>query len=292
MKKKILVTGGGGVLGSLLVSRLKELGYQLAVMDNKNTWPESVACDIRDYKQVYRISKKCKPDILVHLAGITGNLECETNVHEAIRTNVMGTYNVLQANAENRTKVIFASTREIYGDTDRWTDESSAINPKNINGITKIFGERLIHDFHASCEIPFVILRFSNFFGENNERKGISAMIKNAIRKNQIVMFGGAQEIDPLHYNDAVVAVTKALEYDGSDTFNIACGRPVKVREIVRRLEDILGRKIKIASKPQRKFESTHCRLDTSRAEKLLKFRAVENLDSILSKMISRWTAM
>lgn len=280
------------MLGSVLVHRLRELGYRLTVMENKGIWSESVACDIRDYKQVRNISKKCKPDILIHLAGITGNLECETSVHDAMLTNVMGTYNVLQANVENKTKVIFASTREVYGDAGGWIDESSEIDPKNINGITKMLGERLIRDFHSSFGTPFVILRFSNFLGENNEKKGISAMIKNAIRKNRLVMFGGNQEIDPLHYNDAAVAVIKSLEYEGSDAFNIACGSPVKVSEIVRRLENILGRKIKTTHRPQREFESSHCRLDTSKAGNLLKFKASEDLDSILSKMITRWTSM
>lgn len=280
------------MLGRMLVPNLEKLGYELMVLGNERIWPKSIPCDIRNYKQIHSISARFKPDIIIHLAGITGNLECETSVQNAILTNIVGTYNILESNIKNKAKVIFASTREVYRETEELLEESSDLDPKNINGITKTYAEKLTRDFFTKYGMPFIILRFSNFLGENNERKGISTMLRNAIQRNKIRVFGGEQEIDPLHYDDAVAAILKSLEYQKSDTFNIAGGKSVTVTNFVKRLENLLGRNIKITHMRQREFESTYCRLDVRKADKLFGFKATENIDTILERMVSRWAKM
>ena len=290
-RRRVLVTGGGGMLGRMLVPRLRDLGHGLTIMDNGGAWRESVRCDIRDPGQVRRVVGRCRPDILIHLAGVTGNLECETDARGAVLANAVGTYNVLRANEKARARVIFASTREVYGDTPETVGESARLDPHNMNGITKAFGEGLIRDFHDKSGMPFAILRFSNFLGESNGTKGISAMLRGAIQKNRAVVFGGAQEIDPLHYDDAVEAVLRSMGSKRSDTFNIASGRPVKVGDIVGRLEGVLGRRVEVSRRPRRAFESAHCRLDTGKAKRLLGFRPTISLDAMLSRMASRWAA-
>ena len=290
-KKKILVTGGSGILGRILIPEIDKLGYDLVILErNKQTKSKKyLHCDIRNFNEINKILNIHNPEIIIHLAGITGNAECEAKVHDSIFTNIFGTYNILKSSIKNKPKIIFASSREVYRETNEKMNELSLLDPKNINGITKMFSEKLIQNFHKEFKIPFVILRFSNFLGEANEKRGISIMIKNAIQKNKITMFGGNQELDLLYYDDAVNAIIRSIEYDKSDVFNIATGNPIMLKNIIKKIEKLLGREIEIITKPIRSFESLYCKLDTSKANKYLKFTASANIDIILKEMISRW---
>jgi nucleoside-diphosphate-sugar epimerase len=292
LKKKILITGGGGILGRILVQEMQKLEYELVVLERKvhKKVSNHLPCDITNLDEVKKIIHMHNPDIIIHLAGITGNAECEEKVHKAIFTNIMGTHNLLKACIKNKPKIIFASSREVYAETKEILKESSLLDPKNINGITKMFSEILIRDFHVKYKIPFVILRFSNFIGEANEKRGISIMIKNAIQENKITMYGGNQEIDLLYYNDAVNAIIKSVEYNKSEIFNIGTGKSITLKKVITKIETQLEKDVEISVRPIREFESIYCKLDISKAHKYLKFRASVNLDIILREMISRWT--
>jgi len=186
-KKKILVTGGSGILGRILIPEIDKLGYDLVILERKKQAKSKkyFECDIRNFDEINKILNMHNPEIVIHLAGITGNAECEARVHDSIFTNVIGTYNILKSSIKNKPKIIFASSREVYRETKERIDESSLLDPKNINGITKMFSEKLLQSFHTEFKIPFVILRFSNFLGEANEKRGISIMIKNCNTNNR-----------------------------------------------------------------------------------------------------------
>ena len=96
MTNKILITGSDGLLGSLL---LKKLNSKFCVTGTTrlNKKKLKIKCDITNKEDVIRVIQKIKPDIIIHLAGITGNIECEENPHRTIETNVMGTYYILEA---------------------------------------------------------------------------------------------------------------------------------------------------------------------------------------------------
>ena len=117
-------------------------------------------------------------------------------------------------------------------------------------------------------------------------------MFKNAIQKNKIIIFGGNQELDLLHYNDAIKAIIKSIEYEKSDIFNIASGKPITLKNIIKKIEKLLERKIKIHVKSIRTFESLYCKLDTNKANKFLKFKGSVNLDTVLNELISVWSEM
>ena len=274
----------------VLAPKLKEIGHDLIILTNNKALKKSIKCDIRDGQKISRIVLKHNPDIIIHLAGITGNAECESNVKNALMTNVLGTQNILNASIKKRPKIIFASTREVYEETNKRFTEFSVQNPKNINGMTKLFSENIIQNFGKQFGLQYIILRFSNFVGEQNDRRGVSVMIKNAIQKNQITLFGGNQEIDLLHYNDAINSIISAVNYGNSGIFNIASGKSIKMTDLIKRIESKVGKKMQISKKPARKFESTYCRLHIQKAKKNLGFYPKEDIESILEKMIAKWS--
>lgn len=290
--RKILITGGTGALGRVLIPKLQKMNHQclsISRIDKRSTDFPSKKCDLLDFPSLKQIIKKYRPDVIVHLAGLTGNMECENNPVKAFEHNVLGTYNILQASYVYKPKIIFASTREVYGNSQRIANEESALGPINYNGITKMMSENLIKDFHARCKMPYVILRFSNFYGENFEERGISVMLKKAIKGNKITIFGGKQELDLLHFEDASNAVIRALIHNRSDTFNIGTGMTTTPLQIIKLLERKLKFKIKYAILPHRKFEAEYCRINIYNAKIKMNFQATISLDETLNRMVYKW---
>ena len=228
-------------------------------------------------------------DTIIHLAGLTGNLECEMEPKRAFSTNVLGTYNILKASIRTKPKIIFASSREVYGNTNTKAKENHPLKPININGTTKMISENIILNHNENYSIPYTILRFTNFFGENYSKRGISSMIKRIIEGERISLFGGKQEIlDLLYFDDAVTAIIKSINYKKSDIFNIGSGNSSTLFLLIKRLEKILGKKIKYDIKSYRSFEVKQFSINTEKSRKLLKFRASYNIDNVLRRMIDK----
>ena len=119
-RKKIIVTGGSGDLGQSLISKLVSNGFDcvsISRKSNRNKLVKNIKCDITNFRKLNLIINKFKPDIIIHLAGLTGNIACETNPKKAFLTNVFGTLNILKSSIKLKPKIIFISTGEIYGKT-------------------------------------------------------------------------------------------------------------------------------------------------------------------------------
>lgn len=288
MTEKILITGSSGLLGSLL---LKKLGkkYRVIGTTKLNEKTSQIKCDITKKEDVIRVIQKIKPEIIIHLAGITGNLECEENPRKTLETNVMGTFNILQTIKNKKIKLIFASSREVYGDSKHNVDEKSLLQPINMNGITKMFSENLIIDFHLKYKIPFNILRFTNFYGEHNEKRGISKMFKESLKGNQITIFGGNQSLDLIHFDDAVDAIIKTIEYKKNGVFNIGFGNSFRLLSLIKILEKISKIKVNFILKKSRSMEVQEFSMDVSKAKRELQFEAKITPKIGIKRMIRKW---
>lgn len=287
MTEKILITGAGGILGSLLLDKLKDK-YSV-IGTTKVSEKKGIKCDITNKKDVRQIIQKVNPDIIIHLAGITGNIECEKDPHKTIETNVMGTYYILDAIKNKKIRLIFASSREVYGYSKNKVNESSPLQPINLNGITKMFSENLITNFHLEYKIAFNILRFTNFYGEHNEKRGISKMIKNSLMGKKITIFGGNQSIDLIHFDDAVNAIIKTIESKRNGIFNVGYGKSIRLLSLIDTLEKISKTKINFNLEKSRNIEVQKFALDVSKAKEELGFEAKISPKIAIKRMITKW---
>ncbi len=288
MTYKILITGSGGNLGSLLLKKLKNTHIVFGTVKlNKKT--HQIKCDITNKDDVFKVVRKIKPDIIIHLAGITGNIECEKNPHKTLDTNVMGTYNILEAIKDKKIRLIFASSREVYGNSKHKVSEKSPLLPINLNGITKMFSENLIINFNLKYLIPFNILRFTNFYGEHNEQRGISKMIKNSLIGKKITIFGGSQNIDLIHFDDAVDAIIKTIEYEKNGIFNIGFGTSICLLSVIKILEKISKTKIDFNLEKSRDIETQNFTMDVSKAKEKLGFKAKITPKIGIRRMVTKW---
>lgn len=288
-KNRIAITGAGGALGSTLINLLNDNDEFLSLVkhSNKNI-KNSIKCDIRDFNSINKIIYEFKPTHVIHLAGITGNYECEKNPKEAFHTNVFGTFNILKSSLEIKPKIIFASSREVYGNSKLRVNERSKLNPINVNGTTKMMSENLILNYNILHKIPFSIIRFTNFYGENFSKRGISKMIKMALQKEPITVFGGNQQIDLIHFEDAAKGLLKALNIKTSDIYNIGSGKSKTILQLIHEIEKFAKIKIKINKKGYRNFEVKNFKIDISKAKNELKFQPSLKLQDILKQISNK----
>ena len=149
-QKKILVLGGTGSIGKSLIPKLISNNFNCFSISKKpsnENLINNIQCDITEFKKLNKIINKQKPDVIIHLAGLVGNIKCEKNPKNAILTNVIGTLNVLNASIKLKPKIIFISTGEIYGKTKNKASEKSNLRPTNVYGKTKMLSEILIQNF-------------------------------------------------------------------------------------------------------------------------------------------------
>ena len=291
-QKKILVLGGTGSIGKSLIPKLISNNFNCFSISKKpfnENLINNIQCDITEFKKLNKIINKQKPDVIIHLAGLVGNIKCEKNPKNAFLTNVIGTLNVLNASIKLKPKIIFISTGEIYGKTKNKASEKSNLRPTNVYGKTKMLSEILVQNFTKNYQIPSIILRLSYCYSENLSKKGFSLMFKNAIMGKKIQIFGGDQTVNLLHIDDAVDAIIKSIDYKKSGIFNIASSETYNLISIIKKLNKIMNQKIDYELLPYRGFEVKTSKLNINHSKKNLKFTPSKKLDEVLHTMVSKW---
>jgi len=288
MTLKILIIGANGLLGNLLFKKIKYT-YNVIGTTNRNKKKSFIKCDIKNKEQVFKTIQKINPNIIVHLAGITGNLECEKDPEKTLETNVMGTYYILEAIKDKKIRLIFSSSREVYGNSNHKVDENHCLNPNSLNGITKMISENLIMNYHYKQKIPFNILRFTNFYGENNEKRGISKMIKTSLSDKKITIFGGNQYIDLIHFDDAVNAIIKMIEKKKDGIYNIGFGKSIKLLSLIKILENVSNIKINFKIAKSRDTDTQKISVNVLKAKKELGFEAKITPKITINRMVTKW---
>jgi len=289
MNNKILITGADGNLGRQIIDVVDKLNYNYLGISRTKSRHNIIKCDITNSKQISKIIMKFKPSIIIHLAGPGGNVECQNDPKNAISVNVLGTLNILEASKKINSKIIFASTREVYGNSIKKISEKMKLKPKNINGVTKMLAENLILSYSKENKNPYIILRFTNFYGETYADKGISGMIKKSITGEKILVFGGQQKIDLIHFNDVVKIIIKAIDYKKSEIFNIGSGESISILSLIKKIEKISGKKIGYKIKKYRAFECKKIYVNIEKAKKELDFKTSMSLEDNLKRFVEHY---
>jgi len=251
---KCLVTGGAGFIGSNLVDRLLQLGHEVIAIDNESSeshekfyWNnkcENHKLDICHYEQISSLFKNV--DWVFHLAAEARIQPAILNPLKAIKTNVLGTCNVLQASREHKIKrVIYSSTSSAYGTKNIpplvETMPKDCLNPYSVS---KTSGEELCSMYYKLFGLQTVIFRYFNVYGERQPTKGQYAPViglflkQKELGKKMTVVGDGLQKRDFTHISDIVnanilAASTNNLEIFG-ETFNIGTGINYSILELVK----------------------------------------------------------
>ena len=262
---KCLVTGGAGFIGSNLVEELVKRKYKVIVLDNFSTGRKSNLKDVRkkiniiksDLSKQKKLNKVLKNiDYVFHLAGLADIVPSIEKPEKYFKTNVDGTFNLLNACKNNRIKkFIYAASASCYGIPKKYpTSENSEIKTEYPYALTKFLGENLVMHWNKVYKVPTVSLRFFNTYGPRSRTSGaygavFGVFLAQKLKNKPLTIVGsGNQTRDFIHVNDLVNAIIKsALKAKPGKIFNIGSGKETSVNQIAK---IIGGKKIHIPKRP------------------------------------------
>ncbi len=302
-----LVTGGAGFIGSNIVGTLLERGERVRMIDDFSTGKrENIAPYLRriDFLEEsltdFDICLRAVDDIdyILHQAAIPS---VPRSVDDPIRSNdanVTGTVNLLTAAKEKKIKrLIFAASSSAYGDVDVSPKvESLRPQPKSPYGVSKLTGEYYCRAFYECYGLEAVSLRYFNVFGPNQDPTSqysavIPKFITAILKDEPPTIYGdGTQSRDFTYVENIIVGNLLACTAPKApgEMVNLACGESINLLELVRIINEILGKDIEPVFGPPRPGDVKHSLADITKAKELLGYEPVVNFTEGLERTI-RW---
>lgn len=309
--KRILITGGAGLIGSHIAALVAREGpREILILDNfvrgrrenlrevASTGPlRIIEGDIRD--RALLASSLDGVDIVFHQAAIRIT-QCAEEPRLAFDVLARGTFDVLEAAvAAGVSKVIAASSASVLGLAESFptTEEHHPYNNRTIYGAAKAFNEGLLRSFAEMYGLNYVALRYFNVYGPRMDVYGaytevlIRWMERIATGRPPIIYGDGTQTMDFVHVRDIARANLLAAKSDVTDeVFNVASGVETSLRELAQLLARVMGPSLEPQFEPARKVNAVTRRLaDTSKAERLLGFKAEISLEEGLRDLVAWW---
>ena len=256
----LLVTGGAGFIGSNFLHYLLTVtDEEVVVVDsltyaaNKEYVPSQytlVECDIGDKEHVDEVFAKYKPRKVFNFAAESHVDNSIKNVDPFIRTNIIGTCNLLRASVNNDVhKFHHVSTDEVYGsleydDTKLFTEETP-YDPRNPYSASKAGAEHMVRTWNNTYGLPYLITSAANNYGpRQHPEKLIPKVIHNALNNKVTNMHGGGHQIrDWIYAEDHCRAIWTLDEQNIlNDKYNISAGHELPNIEVTKKILDILGK--------------------------------------------------
>ncbi len=223
--KNILVIGGAGYIGSALLPRLLEKGYNVRLLDVLlygtgpiKEWLTHPKLEIikADFRQVEKVVQAIHGmDAVIHLGGLVGDSACALNEELTLEINLTATRMIASvAKGSGVRHFIFASTCSVYGASDQKLDERSELRPVSLYARSKIASEKVLLNM-ADDHFSPVILRFSTIYGLSGRPRFdlvVNLLSAKAVVENEITIFGGEQWRPFLHVDDAAQAIALVIE--------------------------------------------------------------------------------
>jgi UDP-glucose 4-epimerase len=282
----ILVTGGAGFIGSHIVDALIKENYQVVIIDNLSTGQKEninkkakfYKVDITDKEKLAEVFAAEKPEAVFHLAAQASVIVSTKNPVKDVKTNIIGTINLLECCREHKVKkFIFSSTGgAIYGNkAPRPTPETYSPDPQSPYGIDKFTAEKYIDFYKKNYGLLSIILRYSNVFGPRQNPKGAAGVIaifgSKMLKNEPIEVFGnGTQTRDYIYVSDVVAANLAALKSEISDVYNISNAKEIPLKQIIDELKNLTKTKSKIIFGKSNPGEQQRSALANEKAKKNL----------------------
>jgi UDP-glucose-4-epimerase GalE len=280
---RILVCGGAGYIGSHTVKALLREGYEVVIFDNFSSGKEElvkggdvIRGDLDDKETIRKVFSSRKIDAVLHFASLIQVGESYVNPQRYYTHNLSTSLNLFEAMLEaDVKKIIFSSSAAVYGAPQEIPiTESHPLSPINPYGYTKLFIERILQDYEKAYGLRSISLRYFNAAGADPDAElgelhnPETHLIPNILlfllgKKESLDVYGtdfdtpdGTAIRDYIHVTDLadahVLALQKLLTAAESDCLNLGASRGFSVLEVIRKVEEITGRKVSFRAKPKR----------------------------------------
>jgi UDP-glucose 4-epimerase len=256
-----IIFGGNGFIGSHLAERLVHEGYEVKIFDSFKSGTsniESIINDIElirgDFLNKEDLSRALKNiDYVFHYISTTNPVTAVKNPVLDIESNIIGSIRLFQLAVENNIKkIIFPSSGgTIYGEVqENRIKEINPLNPVNPYAISKLTIEKYLHYYKHSYGLDYIVLRYSNPYGERQNplgNQGVIPIFLNKIKNNERpVIYGDGSAIrDYIYINDAIDATMAVLNSNTEETiFNVGSGQETSLNQLINIISEVTGRSI------------------------------------------------
>jgi len=305
--RRFLVSGGAGFLGSYLCDTLVEARAQVTCLDDFST---GLAENIKHLleKKNFEIIKKdvsnfdCSKDFdfVLHFASRASPEEYQLNPVRTLLANSFGTYNMLEIARKGDSRILFASSSEVYGDaTVVPTPESywGNVNPVGIRSCYdegKRFGEALLMAYYRKYELDSRIVRIHNTYGPRLRADGayaraLSRFVMQAISGENLTVYGnGTQTRSFCYIIDTVVGILLTLSSPDckGEVINIGSSNEIRILDLARKIKKIVRSRSEIVFRPLPEDDPRRRRPDLNKARQLLNWNPEIELEQGLKRTI------
>ncbi len=286
----VLVTGGAGYIGGITAAELKRAGYKPVIYDRKN------GQDIADVNLLKKTINKEKIDAVIHFAAYIEMGESMLNPKKYFDNNFIGSQRLIETLHKTGVgKIIFSSTAGVYGNPKSVPiPETAGKQPENPYGLSKLMTEELLDFYSRTTKLKSICLRYFNAagatldakMGENHQPEShlIPNVIKAILGSREFNLFGnnyptkdGTCIRDYIHVLDlaeAHILALKALNSGHpSDVYNVGTEHGYSNLEVIKMVESVSGKKVKLKIRPRRPGDANELVADTRKIKRDLGFK-------------------
>jgi dTDP-glucose 4,6-dehydratase len=287
-RKKVLITGAAGFLGSHLCDRFIREEYHVIAMDNLITG------DMRNIEHLFHLPQfefyhhdvtkfihiPGELDYIMHFASPASPIDYLKIPIQTLKVGAMGTHNCLGLAKAKGARILVASTSEVYGDplvhpqTEEYWGNVNPIGPRGVYDEAKRYMESITMAYHTFHQVETRIVRIFNTYGPRmrlNDGRALPAFIGQALRGEDLTVFGdGSQTRSFCYVDDLIEGIYRLLHSNYSNPVNIGNPNEITLKEFAEEVLQLTGNKVKIDYKPLPVDDPKQRRPDITKAKAIL----------------------
>ncbi len=310
LRKRVLVTGGAGFLGSHLCKRLLDEGYDVLCLDNFFTGTKDNVLELLDNPHFELMRHDVTFPLYVEVDEIY-NLACPASpIHyqhdpvQTTKTSVHGAINMLGLAKRTGAKIFQASTSEVYGDPEVHPQTEDYWGHVNPNGIRSCYdegkrcAETLFFDYHRQHKLRIKVARIFNTYGPNmhpNDGRVVSNFIMQALQNQPITIYGdGSQSRSFCYVDDLIEAFVRLMNSPDDFTGPVNTGNPNEftIKELAEKVIELTGSKSELIYEPLPSDDPTQRQPDITLAREKLGWEPKVQLEEGLKKTIPYFASL
>jgi dTDP-glucose 4,6-dehydratase len=287
-RKKVLITGGAGFLGSHLCERFIKEGYHVIAMDNLITG------DMRNIEHLVKLEEfefyhhdvtkfihiPGRLDYILHFASPASPIDYLKIPIQTLKVGAMGTHNCLGLAKTKGARILVASTSEVYGDplvhpqTEEYWGNVNPVGPRGVYDEAKRYLESITMAYHNFHNVQTRIVRIFNTYGPRmrlNDGRALPAFIGQALRGEDLTVFGdGSQTRSFCYVDDLIEGIYRLLLSDHHLPVNIGNPDEISLKDFAEEILALTGHKVKIVYRPLPADDPKQRQPDITKAKKIL----------------------
>ncbi|MFM5886880.1 MAG: UDP-glucuronic acid decarboxylase family protein [Dolichospermum sp.] len=299
---RILVTGGAGFIGSHLIDRLMNDGHEVICLDNFYTGKKHNLLQWLDHPNFELIRHditepiRLEVDQVYHLACPASPVHYQYNPIKTVKTNVIGTLNVLGLAKRVKARFLLASTSEVYGDPEvhpQTEDYRGSVNPIGIRSCYdegKRMAETLAFDYHRENKVDIRVARIFNTYGPRmleNDGRVVSNFVAQALRGIPLTVYGEGQQTRSFCYvSDLVNGLMRLMNGEHTGPINLGNPDEYTILELAQAVQNLINPNAEIKFEPLPADDPRRRRPDITKAQTLLNWEPTIPLQDGLKLMI------